>query len=87
MKTPIVIAWQDHHERVNDPKEWSAPTPPAELYPVIVYSSGYLVSQNDEMVELARDIYEEDGEVIAGGLMRIMRKCILSPANLACPSK
>lgn len=80
MKTPELIVWEDHHEPDKD--TWDDPTPTAELGPVVAHTVGFVLSENDTMIEVARDYYEADG-LSAGAFFQIMKKCIVARYKLA----
>ena len=71
----IEVLWADHHSDHED--NWTSPSLPTQMKPALILTSGYLVSENSEMVEVARDIgyTEEDKDISAP--MRIIKKCIL----------
>lgn len=77
-RKPVTIVWRDHHACVLE----GEPTEPDKLIPQIWRSVGFLVSQNDHMVEIVRDV-SDDGSNQVDGALRIMRDCILSPDNLS----
>lgn len=72
---PITVVWEDHHENT----EWTEPTDKTQLAPLVVRTRGYLVQENETMIEVARDVYA-DGSGI-GSPLRIMKKCIVSRAS------
>lgn len=67
----ITVVWEDHHED----SEWTQPMDKSQLAPLIVKTRGYLVEENETMIEVSRDVYA-DGSGI-GSPLRIMKKCIL----------
>lgn len=73
---PVLIAWEDHHSKA-DESEWAKPTAPEDLKPLVIRSVGFIVSENDQMIELARDAYLDDSNLIVSGHMRILKKCIV----------
>ena len=83
MKAPELILWEDHHEPDKD--TWDSPTPADKLGPVIVHTVGFVVSENDMIIEVARDYYADDGEMLAGAFLQIMAKCIVSRKVLSVP--
>lgn len=79
MKKPkkIEVWWEDHHERDGQ----GAPLTKDELKPLVWVSLGYLVSENDSMIELARDWSSDEGVIGVGASLRIMKKGILKRSD------
>jgi hypothetical protein len=81
---PVRVIWEDHHSK-SDESEWGQPTPPDYLKPILVRSAGFIVSENEDMIELARDAYMDEDELVISGPIRILRKCIVSLTYLREP--
>ena len=76
IKAPMraeVVCWIDHSEPVNK-TAWDVPTHPDHLYPCVVFSTGFVLSENDQVLEIARDI-SEYGSI--GAALHILKKCII----------
>ncbi len=71
----IEVVWEDHHEN----NDWTEPTDEHRLAPQLIRTRGFLVQENDQMIEVARDIYV-GGEGI-GSPLRIMKKCIVKRSD------
>lgn len=73
----IRVVWEDHHERDGQGEV----TEPDALKPFVWESVGYLVGENELMLELVRDISHDPATPDIGASMRIMKKCILSRSD------
>ena len=76
----VEVHWEDHHDEIDEEGRhgWAKPTPIEELKPLIIKTVGYLVGQNDEMVEIARGyISEADAHDPIDCPMRVIRKNIV----------
>jgi len=73
----ITVFWEDHHERDGQ----GDPVDPEKLKPMIWESTGYLISENDAMLEIARDISSDQDVYGVGASLRIMKKCILKRSD------
>jgi len=69
----IEVHWEDHHEIDGN----SEPTDPENLRPVIWETRGYLLTENEHMLEVAREITRTPQAYPAGATVRIMKKCIV----------
>lgn len=70
----IEFLWEDHHSDKED--SWTEPTKADELEPGLILTSGYLVSESRDIIEVARDMgYSSDDSEI-GAPIRILKKCI-----------
>ena len=70
----IEVLWEDHH--ADDEDSWTEPTKPDELEPELILTSGYLVSENKDIIEVARDIGYSASDTDIGAPLRILKKCI-----------
>lgn len=73
----IEVIWEDHHERDGQGAALST----AELSPMLWKSTGYLVAENDSMLELARDISANKDVTDVGASLRIMKKNIVKRSD------
>jgi len=74
----IEVIWRDHH----DWEKGQVPiTPPEELEPMIWISRGFLVSENDEMLELVRDLPMSKGVTDIGAPLRILINSIVKRSD------
>lgn len=73
----VTVVWEDHHERDGQGDVTEAEA----LKPFVWESTGYLVQENETMVELVRDISHDPAVPDIGASMRIMKKCILSRSD------
>ena len=78
----VVVCWIDHSEPV-DKRTWDAPTHPDKLYPCLVFSTGFLCAENEQILEISRDI-SEHGSV--GACLHILKKCIIYRKNVVVPA-
>lgn len=76
-----IICWIDHAEPVNK-QVWDVPTNPDQLFPCVVFSGGFVASENDEIIELARDITEHGN---TGGSVHILKRCVVYRKRVAVP--
>lgn len=76
-----LICWIDHAEPLDRPA-WAPPTPPDELVPVVVWTSGFVVSENEQIIEVARDYSEYRN---AGGPVHILKCAIVYRKRVAVP--
>ena len=79
-----IITWADHHEP-DDKQTWDDATAKDKLAPVLIVSAGVVTSENETMVELARDYNTSDG--MAGAFLHIIKSCIVSRKRVAVPTK
>lgn len=79
MQSPkrIEITWEDHHERDGQ----GAPLAPGELVPMLWRSVGFLVAENENMLELVRDISADAGISDVGASLRILKKNIIKRSD------
>ena len=77
-----IICWIDHGEPI-DKRSWDGPTPPEQLRPIVVWTGGFIVSENDQIVEQARDT-SEYGHTSAS--INIIKKCIVYRKRIAVPT-
>ena len=76
MKLPrIEVLWEDHNSNYMD--EWCEATPKNELKPTLVMTRGFLVSENNKMIEIARDLDMDKEEASIGAHIRILKSCIV----------
>lgn len=73
----IEVTWYDHHERDGQ----GAATLRHELKPMTWRTRGYLVEENDEMIEVVRDIPLDRDVTDYGASMRIMKNSIVSRSD------
>lgn len=78
----VVICWIDHSEPV-DKTTWDLPTHPDSLYPCLVFSAGFVCSENAQIIEISRDV-SEHGSI--GGCLHILKKCIVYRKEIAVPT-
>jgi hypothetical protein len=69
-----LICWLDHSEPMTR-KAWDAATVPENLVALLVWSAGFVTSENDDIIELSRDATEH-GTV--GAPVYILKRCIVS---------
>jgi len=80
-KAAEIICWIDHSEPANK-RVWDVPTHPADLYPCVVFTTGFVVSENDQIIEVSRDL-SEHGSV--GACLHILVKCIIYRKRIRVP--
>lgn len=80
MKSPrkVEVTWLDHHDWSKDQVPITAPE---ELEPMIWKSTGYLVSENDTMLELVRDWPMSKGVTDIGAPLRILKSSIVKRSD------
>lgn len=66
---PVTVEWQDI---LDGGGEWQD----GLISPVLVRTSGFLLSQNKNHVVIVRDYYDQDGKRILGGQLAIPVGCI-----------
>lgn len=76
-----VIAWADHSEPGEQPT-WGDPTQKDELRPAVIFSVGFVATENDRMVELVRDMAEDK---LVGARLHIMKNAIIYRKRVAVP--
>lgn len=77
----LLVAWIDHAEPVHKQK-WDTPTDAAMLYPSVCWSAGFLESENEDVIELARDKTEYGH---GGGHIHILKRCIVYAKKFKVP--
>jgi hypothetical protein len=77
-----IICWIDHSEPVGK-RVWDTATPPEELFGCVVFTAGFVVSENPQIVEIARDL-SEHGAV--GGCLHILKNCIVARKRMRPPT-
>jgi hypothetical protein len=80
-KECVLVAWIDHAEPVNKQK-WDVPTNPAQLYPSVCWSAGFVESENEDVIEIARD-HTEYGS--SGAPIHILKRCIVYIHRIKVP--
>lgn len=70
----IEVSWLDHHHSDGERE----PTPADELRPVLWNTRGFLVSENAEMIQVARDTCSDPNFHPADATISIMRQCIVT---------
>ena len=70
----IKIVWMDHHESENT---WANPTPPDKLQPATIESIGWLLGENDIMLEMTSHLSLDKDDNEQGRPMRIVKAAIL----------
>lgn len=82
MKRPkfITIKWYDH---VEDNETWSEATKPADLHVARVESRGWLISENDAVIELSNHRPMDNGDAEWGSRMRILKAAIFFRSDTA----
>jgi len=73
----IEVDWHDHHERHGQ----GAALTKTELKPMVWRTRGYLVSENDELIEVVRDISLDPDVTDHGASMRIIKKNIIKRSD------
>jgi hypothetical protein len=73
----ITVTWLDHHERGGQGEA----TTPDNLKPMLWTSIGFLVSENDTMLELVRDISADKDVTDVGASLRIMKNSIVTRSD------
>lgn len=76
--TRIEVDWLDHHERHGQ----GAALSKNELKPMVWRTRGYLVGENDELIEVVRDIPLDKDVNEYGASMRILKCCILKRSDV-----
>lgn len=79
-KPAVVVWWIDHAEP--EKRVWDAPTDPRKLVACLVCSVGFVQSENDDILEISRDL-SEHGAV--GACLHIIKKCIVSRKVIRVP--
>jgi hypothetical protein len=79
----IEVTWEDHHERDGQ----GASLLPHELKPMAWKSTGYLVAENDTMIELARDISADRDVTDVGASLRLLKVNIIKRSDQKPPCK
>jgi len=69
----IEVDWLDHHERHGQGEALT----PDNLKPMLWRSRGYLVGENETLIEVVRDISLDPDVADFGASMRIMKSCIV----------
>jgi hypothetical protein len=77
----IEVVWEDHHERDGQ----GASLLPHELKPMLWRSVGYLVAENDTMIELARDVSADRDVTDVGASLRLLKSSIISRSDQKRP--
>jgi hypothetical protein len=73
----IEVDWFDHHERHGQ----GAALTDTELKPMAWRTRGYLVSENDNLIEVVRDIPLDNDVTDFGASMRILKKLIIKRSD------
>jgi hypothetical protein len=77
----IEVIWEDHHERDGQ----GASLLPHELKPMLWKSVGYLVAENDAMVEIARDLSASGDVTDVGASLRLLKSSIVKRSDKKTP--
>lgn len=78
----IKVIWLDHHV---SSATWAEPTSPAELKAARVESRGWLITENDECIELSSHKPLSSGDSAWGSPMRIVKSAIESRSDRKPP--
>jgi len=70
----IRVVWMDHHESEDT---WAKPTPEDKLEPATVESIGWLLGENDIMLEMTSHLSRDQDDNTQGRPMRIVKAAIL----------
>ena len=80
MKRPkyITVRWRDHYE---EDGTWAEPTPPAELKGASVESRGWLISENEECIQLSSHRPLDVEDLTWGRPFAILKAAIVSRSD------
>lgn len=80
----IKVVWLDHFERDST---WKQPTPPAELRAARVETRGWLISENDECIELSMSKPLDRDDLAWGRPFVILKAAIVSRSDNKKPKQ
>lgn len=81
MKTPELIVWEDHVEP--NKATWDDASAPEDMAPLLVHTVGFVLTETNEMLEIARDWVDDKDHPSSGAFLWILKKCVVSRKPLA----